>query len=114
MKELRMRSVTVGTRSIKWRGASIVVLSLALLLSLIVGRAAAQTTPKPLLLGVIGIDSPTERGVQLAVDRFNARGNTVTPDGAAYQLSVQSIDANTSDEVNSAIMQLKQAGAVAI
>lgn len=109
-----MRSRTVGMRFIKWRGAGILALSLALLLSFIGGRAAAQTTPKTLLLGVIGIDSPTERGVQLAAERFNARGNTVTPDGAAYQLSVQAIDANTPDELNSAIQQLKQSGAVAI
>ncbi|MHB8749367.1 MAG: ABC transporter substrate-binding protein [Aggregatilineales bacterium] len=111
-----MVSVTVGMRSkrLNWRSAGIVALSLALFLSLTLSRAGAQTTPKTLLLGAIGIDTPTERGVQLAVARFNARGNTVTPDGAAYQLAVQAVDANTPDEVSSAITQLKQAGAVAI
>ena len=101
-------------RQLKWRGIGLVALSVALFLSLTMNRAGAQTAPKTLLFGAIGIDSPTERGVQLAVSRFNARGNTVTPDGSAYQLAVQAIDANTSDEVASAITQLKQAGAVAI
>ena len=75
--------------------------------------AAAQTT-KTLLLGVIGINSNTARGVELAAHRFNARGNTVTPDGTAYQIGVKTIDASTSDEVRDAITQFKQNGAVAV
>jgi ABC-type branched-subunit amino acid transport system substrate-binding protein len=102
------------SKQLEWRAVGLLAVSLALLLSLMASRAGAQAAPKTLLLGAIGIDSPTERAVQLAVTRFNARGNTVTPDGAAYQLAVQAVDASTADEVNAAVLQLKQAGAVAI
>lgn len=77
------------------------------------GSSAAQT-PKPLVLGVIGIDSATAHGVQLAASRFNARGNTVTPDGTAYRVEVASRDASNPTEISAAIESLKQAGAVAI
>jgi ABC-type branched-subunit amino acid transport system substrate-binding protein len=78
-----------------------------------VQTTAAQTN-KTMLLGVIGINSAAARGVELAAHRFNARGNTVTPDGTAYQIGVKAIDATTADEVRDAVNQFKQDGAVAV
>jgi len=89
--------------------------TLALAIGLTASAVVAHAQqPKPLLLGVIGTDSATARGVQLAAFRFNARGNTLTPNGTAYQVVVQTADAQTADEVATAIGTLKQAGAVAI
>lgn len=84
----------------------------ALLLS--ASWSTAAQAPKTLVLGVIGVDSPTAHGVQLTVERFNARGNTVTPDGTAYRLEVQARDASNPNEVATAVTSLRQSNAIAI
>ncbi len=89
--------------------------AIALCILLLSGSwSRAAQTPKTLVLGVIGVDSPTARGVQLTVERFNARGNTVTPDGTQYRLEVQVRDANNASEIGTAITNLRQANAIAI
>lgn len=78
-------------------------------------QTAAQTTPKTLAIGVIsGRNSQTSFGIQLAVARFNGRGNTVTPDGTNYKLAVEERDANSPTEVAAAISELKTKGVLAI
>jgi len=68
-----------------------------------------------MVIGVIaGRGSQTSRGVQLAASRFNARGNTTTPDGQSYTIVVEERDANTPAEVATAINDLKAKGAIAI
>jgi ABC-type branched-subunit amino acid transport system substrate-binding protein/uncharacterized protein YgiM (DUF1202 family) len=77
-------------------------------------RYSAQV-PRTLTIGVVsGIGSPTARGVALAVNRLNARGNTFTPDGNAYKLAVVEKDANTPSEVSAAITELRQGGVLAV
>jgi len=96
------------------RRLGLVALVLLAVLTSGVLRSAAQG-PKTLVIGVIsGIGSETSHGVQLAVSRFNSRGNTTVPGGQTYRLEVQERDANTPAEVESAIRDLKNAGAVAI
>ncbi len=98
-----------------WFGRLGLVIAIIGLLAASVRTGAAQVTPKTLVLGVVsGVNSPTANGVALAVARFNARGNTVTPDGTAYTLSLAAQDANTAAEVTSAITTLKAANAAVI
>ncbi len=96
---------------------SISSLALLMLLSATFAGTAtrAAQTPQTLVLGVINSgDNATARGVELTVARFNARGNTVTPDGTAYRLSVVEQDANNPGEVATAVAALKKANAIAI
>jgi len=96
--------------------AAFVMLS-SLLATLILSsvHTQAQAVVKTLVIGVIsGVNSPTAHGVGLAVSRFNDRGNTVTPDGTAYKLSVTAQDANTAQEIATALNTLKAANAAVI
>src|SRR5258708_2461418 len=77
--------------------------------------ARANQTPQPLAIGVIGaFDGPTAQGVTLAVQRLSALGPITSPDGVSYTLSVETANATSPDEVNSAIDQLKKSNVVAI
>src|SRR5579859_3852453 len=92
-----------------------VTLLLALSAVAVVTTATQAQAPKTLTIGVIGrADSPTARGVQLAIERFNDEGNTTTPDGSAYRLAVLAQDATSPDQVTSAITTLKSSKTIAI
>src|SRR5579871_6416652 len=100
---------------ISQRFGLIVALLVALSAVTAFSTATHAQAPKTLTIGVIGrADGPTARGVLSAIERFNNQGNTITPDGSTYRLTVLAQDATSPDQDTSAITTLKSSNAVAI
>ncbi len=92
----------------------IAVLTIIVLTAGLLTTAKAQN-PQALNIGVIGpFDGPTAQGVSLAIERINGQGPITGPNGVTYAVSVIAADAQTPDEVTTALSQLKQNNVVAI
>jgi len=91
------------------------ILALVLVVGLVVPLGTATSQGASINIGVIGTaNSPTFRGVRLAVEQISRSGGASLPDGSRKPVGVIVVDAQTPDQVAAAINQLRVVGVTAI